>query len=101
MNWNVKCENSVIYGFNRTSCALTLAALVAIENKFSLTRLLAALTALRALEPAPARHSKSKFFLCSRLLAALTALRALEPAPARHSKSKFFLCSRLLAALTA
>ncbi len=30
----------------------------------------------------------------------LTALRALEPALARHSKSKLFLCSRLLAAFT-
>ena len=29
---------------------------------------------------------------------ALTTLRVLEPAPARHSKSKLFLCSRLLAA---
>ena len=39
---------------------------------------LSALTALRALEPALARQSKSKLFLCSRLLAALTALHALE-----------------------
>ena len=31
---------------------------------------------------------------------ALTTLRVLEPAPARHSKSKLFLCSRLLAAFT-
>ena len=33
-------------------------------------------------------------------LSHLTALCALEPAPARHSKSKLFLCSRLLAAFT-
>ena len=31
---------------------------------------------------------------------ALTTLRVLEPAPARHSKSKLFLCSRLTAAFT-
>ena len=30
----------------------------------------------------------------------LTALCALEPAHARHSKNKFFLCSRLLAAFS-
>ena len=31
-------------------------------------------------------------------LSVLITLRVLEPAPARHSKNKFFLCSRLLAA---
>ena len=34
------------------------------------------------------------------LFASLITLRVLEPACARHSKNKFFLCSRLLAALS-
>ena len=59
-----------------------------------------ALITLRVIEPAPARHSKNKFFLCSRLLSALITLCVIEPALARHSKNKFFLCSRLLAAFT-
>ena len=41
------------------------------------------LTALRVLETATARHSKSKHFIYPRLFAALTALRAIEPASAR------------------
>ena len=40
-----------------------------------------------------------KINFSSRLLVALTTLRVLEPAHARQSKNKFFLCSRLLAGL--
>ena len=40
-----------------------------------------------------------KINFSSRLLVTLTTLRVLEPAHARQSKNKFFLCSRLLAGL--
>ena len=62
------------YGFSREGVqnqradtpACPYKALVAIENKFSLIR------NFDFVEPAHARHSKNKFFLCARLLAALS-----------------------------
>ena len=66
------------------------------QTSLAFARSHATLTALRALEPAPARHSKSKLFLCSRLLAAFTLLLyKLHLIPTLDNKPAILACYAL------